>query len=116
MLYTSSGSAADGLDTDDPLQVPLAFWKHRRIGYEPPEMVGADDIEIIDVRWRVNAGDYEGVKHLYPWDGLHEVGKELGGQRERERQRLGGRSLNLPPAEHEECGCAELIDASIYRK
>jgi hypothetical protein len=90
MLYTSSEFAADGLDTDDPLQVPLAFWKHRGIGYEPPEMVGADDVEIIDVRWRVGAGDYEGVKHLYPWVGLDEAGKELGGQGERERQRLGG--------------------------
>jgi hypothetical protein len=58
MLYTSSEFAADGLDTDDPLQVPLVFWKHRGIGYEPPEMVGEDDVEIIDVRGRVGEGDY----------------------------------------------------------
>jgi hypothetical protein len=88
MLYTSSEFAEDGLDTDDPLQVPLAFWKHRGVGYEPSEMVGEDDVEIIDVRWSVSDADYEGVKHLYPWEGDPE--KQLGGQGEKERQRLGG--------------------------
>jgi hypothetical protein len=66
MLYSSSEYAEEGLDTDDPLQVALAFWKDRGIGFEPPEMVGEDDVEIIDVRWRVSEWDYEGVKHLYP--------------------------------------------------
>ena len=93
MLYTSSEFAEDGLNTDDPLQVPLAFWKNRGIGYEPSEMVGKDDIEIIDLRWIVSNGDYKGIKHLYPWEGDAE--RKLGGQEEKERQRLGG-SKHVP--------------------
>ncbi|KAI4670566.1 uncharacterized protein J4E79_000849 [Alternaria viburni] len=67
MLYTSAEFANDGANTDDVLQVPLAFWKHRGVGFDPPNPVTKDDLEIIDVRWKVSDGDADGVRHLYPY-------------------------------------------------
>lgn len=72
MLYSSAEFANDGADVDDVMQVPLAFWKDRGIGFGPPSRVEKDNLEIIDVRWKVSDGDLEGVKHLYPYLGKDE--------------------------------------------
>jgi hypothetical protein len=76
MLYTSAEFANEGADVDDVMQVPLTFWKHRGIGFEPPHNIERDDLEIIDVRWKVSDGDVEGVRHLYPY-----LGKVIDGQK-----------------------------------
>ncbi len=67
MLYTSSEFANDGANTDDVLQVPLAFWKDRGMGFNPPKEPKREDLETIDVRWKVSDGDAEGVRELYPY-------------------------------------------------
>ncbi|OWY41372.1 hypothetical protein AALT_g1125 [Alternaria alternata] len=76
MLYSSAEFANDGADVDDVMQVPLAFWKDRGIGFGPPSRVEKDNLEIIDVRWKVSDGDLEGVKHLYPYLGKDEDGQD----------------------------------------
>jgi len=68
MLYTPAEYANEDADTDDVLQVPLAFWKDRGVGYEPPEMIGEDELEIIEPKWEISDGDVEGVQYLYPWE------------------------------------------------
>jgi hypothetical protein len=76
MLYTSAEFADDGADANNVMQVPLAFWKGRGMGFDPPSTIKKDDLEIIDVRWKVSDGDLEGVKHLYPYLGKDEDGQE----------------------------------------
>lgn len=67
MLYSSAEFMNPKNDAKDVMQVPLSFWKDRGVGFDPPETVTKDDAELIEVNWEVNHGDYEGVKHLYPW-------------------------------------------------
>jgi hypothetical protein len=66
MLYSSAESMGVG-DSDDVMQVPLAFWRHRGMGYVPPIVYTRDDLELMPGNWGVSDGDYEGIQHLYPW-------------------------------------------------
>ncbi|KAH7086474.1 hypothetical protein FB567DRAFT_603521 [Paraphoma chrysanthemicola] len=68
MLYSSAEFIEDGHDSTDVMQVPLAFWKNRHVGFDPPEHFTKADLELIPVNWEVSDGDYEGVKHVYPWE------------------------------------------------
>ena len=69
MLYSSTEFMNPANDPHDVMQVPLAFWKHRGMGYDPPEEFTKDDLQLIPVNWKVSEGDGEGVRHLYPWEG-----------------------------------------------
>lgn len=64
MLYSSAECMNPDNDANDVMQVLLSFWKHRGVGYEPPEKVTKDDVELIGVNWDPSQGDYEGIMHL----------------------------------------------------
>lgn len=66
MLYSSAEFMAGG-NSDDVMQIRLAFWKHRGMGYVPPSVYTRKDLESMPGNWRVSEGDYEGIKYLYPW-------------------------------------------------
>jgi hypothetical protein len=87
MLYTSAEFANDEADTDDVLQVPLAFWKNRGMGFSRPQEIKKDDLEIIDVRWKVSDGDAEGVRFLYPYIEEHDQDQDM-----EKRNQLGSRT------------------------
>jgi hypothetical protein len=68
MLYSSVEFMNPDNDGKDAMQVPLAFWKHRGVEFDPPETVKTEDLELIEVNWEVSQGDYEGVMYLYSWE------------------------------------------------
>ncbi|KAF2821450.1 hypothetical protein CC86DRAFT_411141 [Ophiobolus disseminans] len=69
MLYSSAELTNPGKNGNDVTQVPLSFWKHRDMGYDPPEQFTKDNLELIPINWEVSHGDFEGIQHLYPWHG-----------------------------------------------
>lgn len=50
----------------DVKQVPLAFGKDRGMGVEHPNPPKDGELELIEPKWEVSSGDYEGVQALYP--------------------------------------------------
>jgi hypothetical protein len=54
-------------DASDVVQVPLAYWKNRNIGFTPPNQYTKDDLELISYQREVSHADAEGIVHLYPW-------------------------------------------------
>jgi hypothetical protein len=53
-------------DASDVMQVSLAYWKNRNIGFTPPSQYTKDDLELISYPWEVSHTDAEGIVHLYP--------------------------------------------------
>jgi hypothetical protein len=47
------------------------------MGLNPPKDPKGEDLEIIDVRWKVSGGDAEGVRDLYPCAEEDEDGQTL---------------------------------------
>jgi hypothetical protein len=47
MLYGSGEFTDSNRDASDVMQVPLAYWKHRSIGFTPPSQYTKDDLELI---------------------------------------------------------------------
>ena len=67
MLYGSGEFMNSNGDASDVMQVPLAYWKNRHIGFEPPSQYTKYDLELIPHQREVSHSDAEGIVHLYPW-------------------------------------------------